>query len=474
MPPAQEVPQGGEMTAELGRHRGASILVFDDEEVVRDVLRRLLTRAGYQVVTASTAAEGFSRLESSEFDLVLLDLMLPDRSGMDVLRELRESRPEQMVLMMTAYASVENAVEAMQAGAHHYLTKPFKNEEVLSLVRNALDQRSLREENRSLKRALEEKFSRGEMVGRSPAMQEVFSLIDQVAPSRSTVLLEGESGTGKELAAQALHLRSERANRPFIVVHSGNIPAELLESNLFGHTRGAFTGAVATKKGLFEVAEGGTIFLDEISTIQPEVQAKLLRVMQEKEFLPLGAVRPVQVDVRIVAATNLDLYELVRKDRFREDLYYRLNVIAIRMPPLRDRRGDVPLLVEHFLLRYAAENRKPVPEPTATAMEKLLDYSWPGNVRELENAMERAVVLCRDRIMDLDLLPEMIRNGHPETPVPELPRDVPLHDALEQFEKGIIERTLRQAGGVQKKAAEILKLKPTTLHEKIKRLGIKP
>jgi DNA-binding NtrC family response regulator len=456
---------------EPDRHRGAAVLVIDDEEVVCDVLGRLLERAGYRVAFAATAAEGLAKAAAEPFDLVLLDLMLPDRSGMDVLRELLRRRPEQMVLMMTAFATVESAVEAMQAGAHHYLTKPFKNEEVLAVVGRALDQRSLREENRRLRRALSERHSRGRLVGKSAAMREVFALLDQVAPSRTTVLIEGESGTGKELIAQAIHAGSDRSRGPFVVVHSGNIPADLLESNLFGHTRGAFTGAVAAKKGLLEVADGGTVFFDEISTIRPEVQAKLLRVMQEREFLPLGATRSVKVDVRIVAATNVDLGEQVRRGEFREDLYYRLNVIKIVLPPLRDRHGDVPLLAEHFVRRFAAENGREA-ELAPEALERLLDYSWPGNVRELENAIERAVVLCRGPRIDVDLLPEPVRRGSPAG-APSVPEALPLQRAVEEYEKTIIERTLREAGGVQKKAAEMLQLRPSTLHEKIRRLGIK-
>jgi len=462
------------MSVQTSRHHGASILVVDDEEVVRDVLERLLEPAGFRVETASTADEGLSRLKGEVFQLVLLDLMLPDRSGMEVLRETLRRNPYQTVLMMTAHATVENAVEAMRSGAHHYLTKPFKNEAVLAAIENALDQHSLREENRHLKRALTEKFSHGHIVGKSPAMQEVFSLLEQVAPSRSTVLVLGESGTGKELAAQAIHARSDRADGPFVVVHSGNVPGELLESNLFGHTRGAFTGAVSAKKGLFEVADGGSIFFDEISTVKPEVQEKLLRVMQEKEFLPLGSTRNVRVDVRIVAATNVDLLDLVHEGRFREDLYYRLNVITVPLPPLRDRRGDVPLLAEHFVRLYAAENGKPIERVTPECMELLLDYPWPGNVRELENAMERAVVLCRGREITPALLPETLRSASRPMPSPAaLPEGVPFQEAVELFEKTMIERTLRTTGGVQKRAAEILRLRPTTLHEKIKRLGIK-
>ncbi len=455
--------------------RGAAILVVDDEEVVRDVLLRILGSQGYEVTTVDTAGEGLRCLEDGAYDVLLLDLMLPDRPGMEVLKEVRASDPDLAVIMITAYATVQNAVEAMRAGAFHYLTKPFKNPEVLALVGNALERRTLQEENRSLRKALTEKHTQGNIVGKSPAMQEVFSLLEQVAPSRSTVLIQGESGTGKELAAQAIHARSDRADGPFVVVHSGSLPTDLLESNLFGHTRGAFTGAVSAKKGLFEVADGGTIFFDEISTVQPEVQAKLLRVMQEKEFLPVGSTTSVKVDARIVAATNVDLAHLVSEGKFREDLYYRLNVIQVQLPPLRDRRGDVPLLAEHFVRQSAAENGKAVSGMTAEAMKCLLDYSWPGNVRELENAIERAVVLTRAGKIEADRWPETVRSGAggPLTG-PGLPEGLSLSQAMERFEKNMLLRTLQRAGGVQKRAAEILGVKPQTLHEKLKRLGIKP
>jgi two-component system response regulator PilR (NtrC family) len=453
--------------------RGASILVVDDEEVVRDVLQRLLSRQGYEVTAVASAGEGLRCLEGGDFDVLLLDLMLPDRPGMEVLREVRERDPDLAVIMITAFATVQNAVEAMLAGAFHYLTKPFKNPEVLVLVANALERRALREENRSLRKALTEKFTQGKIVGKSPAMQEVFSLLEQVAPSRSTVLIMGESGTGKELVAQSIHARSRRADGPFVVVHSGSLPADLLESNLFGHTRGAFTGAVTAKKGLFEVADGGTIFFDEISTVQPEVQAKLLRVMQEKEFLPVGSTKSLKVDVRIVAATNVDLIPLVQDGRFREDLYYRLNVIQMDLPPLRDRRGDVPLLAEHFVRKFAAENGKAIRGLTAEALQCLLDHPWPGNVRELENAIERAVVLTSAGKIDAAQLPDSVRGGGGPLPGPGLPEGVSLSKALERYEKNLLQRTLQRAGGVQKRAAEILGVKPQTLHEKMKRLGIK-
>jgi DNA-binding NtrC family response regulator len=366
-------------------------------------------------------------------------------------------------------------VQAMRIGAHDYLAKPFRNEEVLRAVRHGLRHRRLALENRTLRRALEGKVGSWGLVGKSRAMQGLYALIEQVAPSRSTVLIQGESGTGKELVAHAIHLRSGRPAESFVVVNSGSMPADLLESNLFGHVKGAFTGAVAAKKGLFEVANGGSIFFDEISSIRPDVQAKLLRVIQEKEFLPLGAVQSIQVDVRIIAATNIDLMELVHRGEFREDLYYRLNVITLELPPLRERREDIPPLVEHFLGKYNEENRKSIHSLSPEAMARLMDHPWRGNVRELENVIERAVVLSNGPEIGLDLLPEGLQNP------PVRPPDVQsllvegsfsFYETMERFEREIISESLRRAGGVQRRAAVMLGLKATTLNEKIKRLKI--
>jgi len=447
----------------------------DDEEVVQDVLGTLLLRAGYEVTAAPTGEDGLAHLARRRFDLVLLDLMLPGQGGMEVLRRIREESPLLPVLMMTAFGSVESAVEAMKLGAFHYLPKPFKNEEVLNLVAQAISQSRLREENQQLRRALLERHRFEKLVGKSKPMQELYRLVEQVAPSRSTVLIQGESGTGKELFAHAIHQRSGRASAPFVVVSCNSIPSELLEANLFGHQRGAFTGATTARRGLFEAADQGSIFFDEIGSVRPEVQAKLLRVIQEREFLPLGSTELVRVDVRIIGATNADLKKQVERGEFREDLYYRLNVIVLDLPPLRERIEDIPLLAEHFLQKYSAENGKPVDGLTAPALEKLLRYPWPGNVRELENVIERAVVLCRGRMVDLDLLPATIRipDGTAaasfEGPLPE---GVSLPEAMDRYERELIEATLKKTRGVQKRAAEMLGLKPTTLSEKIKRLGI--
>jgi DNA-binding NtrC family response regulator len=453
--------------------RTAGILLIDDEPVVADVLRGLLGREGYRVEVAYDAASGRTLLESGRgWDAVLLDLMLPDADGMQVLKWVRERYPDLAVVMITAFGTVENAVAAMRSGAFHYLTKPFNNEEVRLLVAQAVQTTRLRRENKDLKRALEERYRFEKIVGKSRAMQEVYRFIEQVAPTRSTVLINGESGTGKELVAQAIHRRSTRANHPFLVVNSHSIPTDLLEDNLFGHAKGAFTGAVYAKQGLLEVADGGTILFDEISTVAPEVQIKLLRVIQEKEFLPLGALESRTVDVRLLAATNEDLRVLVEKGRFREDLYYRLNVIAITLPPLRRRLEDIPLLVEHFLQRFAQDNIKQVERVSSEVMEYFLGYAWPGNVRQLENVIERGVVLAQGPEITLDLLP---RDMFEETTVPDtvhLPQGMTFYDAVSRYERHLIEAALRQTRGVQKQAAELLGLKPTTLNEMIKRLGI--
>jgi DNA-binding NtrC family response regulator len=453
----------------------ARILVIDDEPIVQEVLGTILAPEGYRLTIVPDAESGLRALEETEFDLVVLDLMLPGMGGLEALTEIRRRDRDQVVVMLTAYGSVETAVQAMRMGAHDYLSKPFQNEDVLRAVRHGLRHRRLQAENRNLRRALETRSASWGLVGKSRAMQALYALIEQVAPSRSTVLLQGESGTGKELVAQAIHLKSGRPPESFVVVNSGSMPADLLESNLFGHVKGAFTGAIAGKKGLFEVANGGSIFFDEISSVKPEVQAKLLRVIQEKEFLPVGAVQSVQVDVRIIAATNIDLMELVRRGDFREDLYYRLNVISITLPPLRERREDIPPLVDHFVAKYARENDRDVKGLSPEALAILVDHPWRGNVRELENVIERAVVLARDPVLGVELLPEGLQRSGLRTPdVRDLMVDgtFSFYETMERFEKEIITESLRRANGVQRRAASLLGLKATTLNEKIKRLKI--
>jgi len=451
------------------------ILIIDDEEVLRDVLDAVLRREGFDVVLASSGEEGLNVLDGDEVDLVILDIMLPGISGIDTLRSIRVSTPHLPVIVITAFSTIEGAIEAMKHGAFHYIPKPFKNEEVVLTVNKALEQRRLSRENERLRNELSDKYAFSNIIGKSDAMRKVFDLIRLAAPSRSNILIVGESGTGKELVAKAIHHGSPRARNAFVTVNSGSLPPELLESSLFGHVKGAFTGAIATKRGLFEVADGGSIFLDEIGNINLETQAKLLRVIQEREFMRLGSVETVKVDTRIIAATNADLSRLMRDNLFREDLFYRLNVITIQLPPLRRRREDIPMLVSHFLEKYAEENKRKVREVTPDAMRTLLDHSWPGNVRELENTIERAVVLCTGDRIGPDLLPDYLRypTNNGDQPAMNVPVEgFSLKDAVSKYERLMILQSLELANGVQKKAAELLQLKPSTLNEMMKRLGL--
>ena len=451
------------------------VLIVDDEEVLRDVLETVLRREDFDVVLAASGEEALNVLDGDDgIDLVILDVMLPGISGIDTLRAIRISNPALPVIVITAFSSIDGAIEAMKHGAFHYIPKPFKNEEVILTVNKALEQRRLSRENERLKAELAEKYAYSNIIGKSETMRKVFELIRLAAPSRSNILIFGESGTGKELVAKAIHHASPRARNAFVTVNSGSLPPELLESSLFGHMKGAFTGAIATKRGLFEVADGGSIFLDEIGNINLETQAKLLRVIQEKEFMRLGSVETIKVDVRIIAATNANLAKLMEESKFREDLFYRLNVITVSLPPLRRRREDIPLLTAHFLEKYAEENKRRVKEITPEAMRILMDHNWPGNVRELENTIERAVVLCTSERIGPELLPEYLRFPvQTELPAMIVPSDgLSLKDAVSRYERTMILQSLEMANGVQKKAAELLQLKPSTLNEMMKRLGI--
>jgi DNA-binding NtrC family response regulator len=388
---------------------------------------------------------------------------------MEVLKELKHRDPEIAVVVITAYSSVETAITAMREGAFHYIPKPFKNQEVILTVRKGLEQHRLRTENRALRQRL---AGLDNLVWRSAAMERVIELVRRASPSRSNILLTGESGTGKELLARATHHLSSRAEGPFVIVNTGSVPSELLESTLFGHMRGAFTGAVATRRGLFEVADGGTIFLDEIGTVPLATQAKLLRVIQEREFIPGGGEHTVKVDVRIIAATNAELPRMVAEGTFREDLYYRLNVITIELPPLRQRREDVPALTNHFLRRFATENNKPHITLTPRALDVLVAYHWPGNVRQLENVIERAVVLCQEETIDIDLFPGEILAPQ-SGPLQRLPEDgLDLREAVNDYTRALIEASLARCGGVQRRAAQMLRVSPSTLNEMIRRLGM--
>ena len=460
-----------------GAHKG-TVLVVDDEEVMREILETLLSREGYDVRLASSGAEGLELARSLPFDVAIVDIMMPGLDGIATLDELKRIDEDLAVIIITAYASVESAISAMKSGAFDYITKPFKNDEVLVVVRNAMERRRLVNENRSLRQNIQERYHKfANIIGRSPRMRQVFDLIIQAAPSRSTILIQGESGTGKELVARAIHANSSRAERSFVTVNSGNLPPDLLESTLFGHVKGAFTGAVYPKKGLFDLADKGSIFFDEIGNVPLETQAKLLRVIQERDFMRLGGMETIKVDVRIIAATNVDLRKMMEEGRFREDLFYRLHVISIQLPPLRDRKDDIPLLSHHFLNKYGEENRKPGLEFTPEAMDLISAYDWPGNVRELENVVERAVVLTSGQTIGADLIPEHVRKPTstqlpPQFVVP--PEGISFKDVITDFEKRLIESTLDAAGGVQKRAAELLHIKPTTLNEMIKRYDIRP
>jgi two-component system response regulator PilR (NtrC family) len=453
-----------------------TILVVDDEEIMREILEALLTREGYTVKLAATATEGLEIARTAPLDAAVVDVMLPDMDGISLMDELKRVDEELPILMITAFASVENAIVAMKRGAFDYITKPFKNDEVLVVLKNATERRRLVAENTALRQNLQATQAKfGGIIGRSSRMKQVFDLIIQAAPSRTTILVAGESGTGKELVARAFHTNSTRADRAFITVNSGNLPPDLLESNLFGHVKGAFTGAIYPKKGLFELADKGTIFFDEIGNIPLETQAKLLRVIQEREFMRLGGVETIHVDVRIIAATNVDLRQMVEEGKFREDLFYRLHVITVQLPPLRERKEDIPILVQHFLEKYGEENNRRDIELTPDALDLLMDYDWPGNVRELENVIERAVVLSSGLRIDSSLVPDHVKSTRrfqvPQFVLP--PEGISFRDVINDFEKRLIESTLEAAGGVQKRAAELLHIKPTTLNEMIKRHDIR-
>ncbi len=453
-----------------------SLLVIDDEPEIRESLEMLLSMEGYAIETAADARSGAERMERKAFDLVLLDLMLPDRGGLDLLQDIRRANRTLPVVMITAYGSVETAVQAMRSGASSYITKPWDNEKLLAEIGALVSRQRLTEENLALKRTLKQRYSFSQIIGKSEAMQKVYDLVTQVAPTRATVLIQGESGTGKELVAKAIHANSPRADRLFVPVNTGSLPVDLLESTLFGHVRGAFTSAVSSKKGLFQMADRGTLFFDEIGTVGIETQTKLLRVLQEREFLALGSTETIKVDVRVLAATNVDLEQLAQEGKFREDLYYRLNVIMIPLPPLRERKEDIPLLCEHFFWKYCEENGKPARQFSGASMRVLLDYDWPGNVRELENAVERAVILSSENEVGPELLPEQVTRGGKKTwglwPALGEQLQASLFEIMEECERRIISEMLGRTHGNQTEAAERFQIPLSTLNQKIKRLHI--
>ncbi len=462
-----------------------NVLVIDDEEIMREVLESLLSTEGYRVDLAKTGEEGLARLNDRAYDAMLLDVSMPGIGGLRTLEEILKVDREAVVIMITAYATFDTAIAAWQLGAFNCIRKPFENEQILRIVAAGISRRRGDEERRMLRRTLKGSPDRSRLVGSSAAMREVYDLIEQVAPARSTVLLTGESGTGKEVVARAIHFSSPRAESgQFVAVNCSNIPSELLESELFGHTKGAFTGAVAAKKGLFEVADAGSIFLDEISTIPPETQARLLRVIQEREFTPLGDTQPRRVDVRIIAATNTDLQRAVKSGDFREDLFYRLNVINIHLPPLRNRREDVLILAQHFIRKYNEENGRTITETLSPDVLKALEnYNWPGNVRELESTVERSVIVARTDEITLDCLREEILNPEARSSTRtalgdqasslDVSRGISFYDEVSRFEIELIRRALEFTGGHQSRAAKLLGMNNTTLNSKIKVYNLK-
>jgi two-component system response regulator AtoC len=437
------------------------ILVVDDEALVRDIIKKGLSQmGGFSVEVAQNGSEAIEKIEKDVFDLVLTDLKMPGMDGLELLKNIKGTRPEVMVILMTAYGSIETAVEAMRIGANDYITKPIDLNELLIHISKAQKESILLRENRLLRMEVAKKFEFNNIIGKSKKMQEIFSLIEKVAPGSSTVMIYGGSGTGKELVAKAIHYNSPRADRPFLPFNCGAIPETLVESELFGHTKGAFTGAIQAKKGLFEEANGGTLFLDEISTILPSVQVKLLRVLQEKEVMKVGSTERIKTDVRMIAATNENLEENMKKGKFREDLFYRLHVFPIFLPDLKDRKEDIPLLAYHFLDLYSKEAKKEVKGISKEAMKLLLEYQWPGNVRELENAIERAVIMTDQDYLVPNDLPQDLTEGFSEM----IRRGVKDRKSLDDIKSEYIKEILKEVNGNKRIASEILKVNPRTLY----------
>jgi two-component system, NtrC family, response regulator PilR len=436
------------------------VLVVDDEQSMRELLAIMLRQAGYEVAVADGGEAAIETLKSDSFDLVVTDLRMRKADGLAVLKATKEISPRTVVLVVTAFASTETAVEAMKLGAYDYVTKPFKLDELKVTIANALERRRLQEENQALKRQLRRERGFENFVGRSPKVLDVFETIRKTADSGSTVMITGESGTGKELVAQALHWESSRRNKPFVSVNCGAVPETLMESELFGHVKGAFTGAVANTEGLFAAADGGTLFLDEITEIPHTVQVKLLRAIQERQVRRVGDTRDVKIDVRLIAASNRDLGRAVTDGVLREDLFYRLNVIPIHLAPLRDRREDIPLLVAHFIAKLSREVGRPVRGVTPEALAVLEQYHWPGNIRELENVVERAIVLGSSEVLELEALPASLRQPRDQQDVAlELPSEgIDLEAVLDRIERRYIQLALERVGGVQTRAAELLRV----------------
>jgi two-component system, NtrC family, response regulator HydG len=447
----------------------ATLLVADDDPGLRESLQRTLTRAGYRVVLASDGRGALEQLQGGGVDLVLTDLKMPGLTGIELLRAIKAIPIDVDVILLTAFGTVEEAVSAMKDGAYDFITKPFRGEQLLKIVTKALERRALIEQNKELRQQIENLRGKPQYIGESPAFRRMMTVVDQVADSSATVLLIGESGTGKEGAASKIHERSARRRGPFVAVNCAALPEQLLESELFGFEKGAFTGAVARKEGRFELADGGTLFLDEVADLSPVTQPKILRVLKEGEFERLGGTKTIEVDVRVIAATNQDLAQLVREKekRFREDLYYRLNVITIRVPPLRERREDIRLLAQHFVSFYATKNNRKLEGLTEDALKRLEAYAWPGNVRELENVIERGVVLARGSVIDVTDLPEEVSGA---TPIPEGMLTIRIGTPLAEVEQRLLDETLRITRGNKTLTARLLGIDPRTVSRKLERL----
>ena len=452
-----------------------TILVVDDEKNYLTILSAVLEDEGFEVLTAPGGFEALEVHKSSDLDLILTDMKMPKMDGIGLLENIKESDPDLPVIMMTAYGTVDKAVEAMQKGAYTYVLKPFDNERLIIYVKKAISMYQVVKENRRLRNAVESQYRFGNLIGKSKKMRDIFDTIQKVAPSGATVLIEGESGTGKELVARSIHFNGPRREKPFVAVNCSALAENLLESELFGHEKGAFTGAVASKKGRFELADGGTLFLDEIGELSPNLQVKLLRVLQEKVFERVGGIRTISVNIRIIAATNKDLQQEMQDGRFREDLYYRLNVVHIVLPPLKERQEDIRLLVNHFIKKYASERQSAAPvSGVDQEVDRLFfDYNWPGNIRELENVIERVMILCPGDIIRVSDLPKGFKdNVYNTLHLEGIPADAKLYDTLAMIEKALIERALKMSNNVQSHAADMLGIGKSGLNQKIKKYNL--
>jgi two-component system response regulator AtoC len=448
------------------------ILLIDDEENFRHMLSVILKKRGYDVETASSGTEGLKKIDTASFDTVLCDIRMPQMDGLEFLKEAQKTGCESTIIMMSAYGSLDTAIEAMKLGAYDYISKPFKPDEIILTLKKAEERERLRRENLFLKKEVQKEYSFENIISKNERMRQLFDTIRKVAKYKSTILIEGESGTGKELVAKAIHFNSDRASNPFIPVNCGAIPENLLESELFGHTKGSFTNAVRTKKGLFEEADGGTMFLDEIGELPLQLQVKLLRVLQDGEMRRIGDSRPNKIDVRIIAATIKNLDKEVREGKFRDDLFYRLNVLPMKIPPLKERKEDIPLLVDHFINKYSRELNKPIEEITPDALNCLMNYGWNGNVRELENVIERAIVLTESSQIQVENLPGEVQNPKEESKVSLLNDELSIKKASRYLEIDLIRKALLKTKGNHTHAAKLLEISHRALLYKIKEYGI--